>query len=55
MIVVYRTYPIVSTTSENEFVIAETTGGVVGQMAGIQKRLDFPAGAGVAPVGVTAS
>jgi hypothetical protein len=50
-----NSHPVVSTTSKDELVVAESAGGVVGQMAGVQKRLNLPAGAGIAPVGVTAS
>lgn len=50
-----KTYSVESAAPEYQFMIAEPTGGVVGQMAGIQQRLDFPAGTGVTPVGMTAS
>lgn len=48
-------YPIISTTAKHEFMVAESAGGVAGQMAGVQERLNFPAGTGVTPFGVTAT
>lgn len=48
-------YPIISTTPEHQFMVAESAGGVVGQMAGVQKRLNLPTGAGVTPSRVTAT
>ena len=51
----FVTHPVVSATSKDQLVISESAGGVVAQMAGVQERLHLPAGAGVAPVGVTAT
>lgn len=49
------TYPVISTTSKDQLVISKSAGGVVGQMAGVQQWLYFPAGASVAPVGMAAT
>lgn len=51
----WQTHSVVSSTSKDEFMVSQSAGGVVGQMAGVQKRLNLPAGTGVTPVCVTAT